>query len=167
MSSLRSSLHHWSALYRELSGSWSKSAGSTAELEDAIQTSVTAYLAVDASGILSERAYLHRSVRNALADAYRQRQVLNAVSIDELDEHDHPVADDPEGELRVAELIAALKVALAELPPKCQQVFLWHRLEGYTQPEIAQRMGLSLNMVERYMIRATRHLRERLQDYRP
>jgi len=66
---------------------------------------------------------------------------------------------DPDAAVRTALLLAALKEALAELPLKCRQVFIWHRLEGYTQQEIAHKLGISVNMVEKYMIRAARHLR--------
>lgn len=65
------------------------------------------------------------------------------------------------------QLLTALKEALQELPLKCRQVFIWHRLEGYSQTEIAEKLDISVNMVEKYMIRATRHLRDRLQDHIP
>ena len=41
-------------------------------------------------------------------------------------------------------------------------MFIWQKLEGLTQAEIAERMGLTKNMVEKYMIRTLRHLREHL-----
>jgi RNA polymerase sigma-70 factor (ECF subfamily) len=60
------------------------------------------------------------------------------------------------------ELADSVERALAELPLNCRQVFIWQKLEGLTQAEIAERMGLSKNMVEKYMIRTLRHLREHL-----
>lgn len=44
----------------------------------------------------------------------------------------------------------------------CRKVFVWQKIEGLTQAEIAERLGLSKNMVEKYMIRTLRHLRERV-----
>ena len=49
-----------------------------------------------------------------------------------------------------------------ELPVNCRKIFVWQKIEGLTQAEIAERLGLSKNMVEKYMIRTLRHLRDRL-----
>ena len=54
--------------------------------------------------------------------------------------------------MRARQLAEALEQALASLPLKKRQAYVWHRLEGYSQPEIAQRMGLALNTVERYIM---------------
>jgi RNA polymerase sigma-70 factor (ECF subfamily) len=56
---------------------------------------------------------------------------------------------------------------LAELPLNCRRIFIWQKIEGLTQQEIAERLGLSKNMVEKYMIRTLRHLRERLDTMAP
>lgn len=71
-------------------------------------------------------------------------------------------SDDPEAYVHALELADSVERALAELPLNCRQVFIWQKLEGLTQAEIAERMGLSKNMVEKYMIRTLRHLREHL-----
>ena len=54
----------------------------------------------------------------------------------------------------------AAQLALAELPLKCQQVFLWNKLEGYTQAEIAQKLGLTQSAVEKHMMTALKRLAE-------
>lgn len=69
---------------------------------------------------------------------------------------------DPIAMLCATEMIHALEGALNELPLKCRQVFVWQRLDGLTQAEIALRLNVSKNMVEKYMIRTMRHLRVRL-----
>jgi predicted XRE-type DNA-binding protein len=43
----------------------------------------------------------------------------------------------------------------------------WQRLQGLTQLEIAERMGVSKDRVEKYMIRTLRHLRDRLDTAAP
>lgn len=62
------------------------------------------------------------------------------------------------------QLVAGLEHALAALPLKCRQVFVWQRLDGCSQQEIADRLGISKNMVEKYMIRTMRHLRDHLDQ---
>ena len=61
------------------------------------------------------------------------------------------------------QLAESVERALQELPLNCRKVFVWQKIEGLTQAEIAERLGLSRNMVEKYMIRTLRHLRERVE----
>jgi RNA polymerase sigma-70 factor (ECF subfamily) len=70
------------------------------------------------------------------------------------------------GEQR-ARLADHLARVLAELPPKCRQAFVLNRIEGWTQAEVATCMGLSKNMIERYVMRAIQHVQERLREHNP
>ena len=157
----------WLAHYRELLGTWTRRTALPADAEDAVQESIAGFLAAKAGAIDNPRAYLHRSVHNHLAETWRRRQLVPMEPLHELQEQDHPASGDAQASVQTHQLLAAMKLALEELPPKCRQVFLWHRLEGYSHQEIAERLGLSVNMVERYMMRAARHLRERLWDFAP
>ena len=65
------------------------------------------------------------------------------------------------------QLADSIERALCELPVNCRKVFVWQKIEGLTQAEIAERLGLSKNMVEKYMIRTLRHLRDRLDGLHP
>jgi RNA polymerase sigma-70 factor (ECF subfamily) len=76
-------------------------------------------------------------------------------------------AGDPEAFMQAIQLADSIERALAELPLNCRKVFIWQKLEGLTQLEIAERLGLSKNMVEKYMIRTLRHLRDRLDASAP
>ncbi len=155
----------WLAHYSELVGVWARRADNRQDAEDATHDTILRVLENDAGVLVNPRAYLHRSVRNRLIDTHRQSRLLDVVPWHALDEHEHPLLTDPDAQVRTAQLLGSLKEALAELPLKCRQVFLWHKLEGYTQEEIAQKLGISVNMVEKYMIRAARHLRERLHNH--
>jgi RNA polymerase sigma-70 factor (ECF subfamily) len=55
--------------------------------------------------------------------------------------------------------LAALQIIIDSLPKKCREVFWLYGVEGHTQPEIASRLGISLNMVERHVMRALVSLR--------
>ncbi|OZI58644.1 sigma-70 family RNA polymerase sigma factor [Bordetella genomosp. 1] len=157
----------WLAHYGELIGAWARRTGNRHDAEDAAHDAIVRVLETDTATLANPRAYLHRSVQNRLIDVHRQSRLLDVVPLHELDEGEHPLANDPDAAARTAQLLASLKEGLAELPLKCRQVFLWHRLEGYTQEEIARKLDISVNMVEKYMIRAMRHLRERLHKHAP
>lgn len=157
----------WLAHYGELIGAWARRTRNYHDAEDATHDAIVRVLETDTGALVNPRAYLHRSVHNRLIDTHRQSKLLELVPLHELDEGEHPLLTDPDAAARTSQLLASLKAGLAELPLKCRQVFLWHRLEGYTQEEIAQKLGISVNMVEKYMIRAVRHLRDRLQNHAP
>lgn len=42
-----------------------------------------------------------------------------------------------------------------------------NRIEGWTQAEVAAHMGLSKNMIERYVMRAIEYVRDRLREHNP
>ncbi len=163
----RSACPAWLAHYGELIGTWTRRTGDRQNAEDATHDAVVGMLEGHTDAIRDPRAYLHRSIRNRLTDFHRRQGVLEIVPLHELAEDDHPMAADPDTHARSAQLLQDMQTALAELPLKCRQVFVWHRLAGYSQEEIAQRLGVSVNMVQKYMIRAGRHLRERLQRHAP
>ena len=60
----------------------------------------------------------------------------------------------PEAITRHREKLGLVKAALQKLPNKTRHVFLLHRFEGYTYPEIAEQLGLSRKSIEYHMHRA-------------
>src|SRR5690606_25111650 len=97
--------------------------------------------------IENKRAYLHRSVANGLINRYRREQSFPTLPLHELSESEHPVMDGVEAAAQVSELSQALSDALGELPPACQQVFAWHRLEGWTVPVYTGYYGAPRNVM--------------------
>jgi len=53
-----------------------------------------------------------------------------------------------------------LLMAVEELPPRCREVFSLHKLEGLSHGEVAEKLGISKNMVEKHVIRGLSHCRE-------
>ena len=52
-----------------------------------------------------------------------------------------------------------LAKAIEKLPNRCQEVFILSRLHGMANGEIAKRLGISRNMVEKHIIKALIHCR--------
>lgn len=158
----------WLRYYQELVRTWSRGSGSRHDAEDATHDVLTLALEGKMNQALTyPRGFLHRCVRNRLTDMHRRTQILDTVPLHDLHEHEMPVADNPDTYMYNTQLADSLTAALAELPLKCRQVFVWQKIEGYSQEEIAQRLDISVNMVQKYMIRALRHLRERLKHFSP
>jgi RNA polymerase sigma-70 factor (ECF subfamily) len=55
--------------------------------------------------------------------------------------------------------LAAAQRVIESLPPRCREVFWLCKIEGHSQPQIAAMLGISLNMVERHLMRALLDLR--------
>lgn len=60
------------------------------------------------------------------------------------------------------ELKAQLEDLLCALPPKCSQVFRMSRIEGLTNTQIAQKLGISLPAVTKHINRALSCIVDRL-----
>ena len=54
---------------------------------------------------------------------------------------------------------------IANLPDRQKQVYLLHREEGFTYPEIAKKLRISKNTVENHMVKALKYLRKNIDNY--
>lgn len=147
--------------YEELVGTWTRRLRNRALAEDLAHDTFVRVLESDAAGVQQPRAYLHQTARNIAVDGYRREERRGTMEVEAIDPG-LSAADDPEHYMHAIQLADCVEEALAELPANCRKVFIWQKLEGLTQAEIAERLGLSKNMVEKYMIRTLRHLRDRL-----
>lgn len=106
-------------------------------------------------------AFLRRVSTNLLRDwgratALKQRSqaTLELVSDGQLDQ----VAA-----LESRDTLRRLELALGKLKPKTREIFLAHRIHGFTYAEIAERTGLSVKGVEKQMSKAIAKI-DRLLD---
>lgn len=165
MSDRPSLRHGWLAHYAELIATWTRRYGNRHDAEDAAHDAIANMLEDQPAAVLNPRAFLHRSTHNALVSLSRRAHRQAHVAWQDLDDHEQPLDHTHEQEMQATHLRRALQQALAELPEKTQQAFAWHRLEGYTLPEIARKMNLSQSMVEKHLARALDHLHARLGDF--
>jgi RNA polymerase sigma factor (sigma-70 family) len=106
------------------------------------------------------QAYMRGIVKNTIVDYYRDAahyvdMELAGANSDLLEaEHEHSYQHSPEKIADLKQRMLALQNIIDCLPPKCRQVFWMHRIEGKLQTDVATELNISLNMVERHMIRA-------------
>ncbi len=112
---------------------------------------------VSSDTIVKPLAYLKRAGRNLIADGRAQasRMVPQFELATTLDE---PAAPDHLAALEARDMLRRIEVALTRLKPRTREIFLAHRLDGYSYAEIAARTGLSVKAVEKHMSRAIAHL---------
>ena len=114
----------------------------------------------DVATIDYPRAFLFRTAANLVRNNgkyWRRRHLRQTMAIDGLELASD--APSPYRYLSGKQELALVRQALAELPPKCQAVFVMHRFNGATYREIADDVGISVSMVEKYIMRALAHLK--------
>lgn len=109
------------------------------------------------------RSYLYAAVRNQALN-YLKRHNPEEPWREELDsiKHSH---ENPTDALHAKDLGVAIEQAIQTLPERRRLVFILHREEHLTYPEIATMLGISINTVETQMVRALKSLRKLLSDY--
>lgn len=113
----------------------------------------------------SPQAYLFQSVRNRALNHLRHARVAKRGEPHlAVEPSPRPAA---EAHLVEAEIEAALREAVAALPPRCREVFELSRVHGLRYAEIAQTLGVSVKAVEAQMGKALRTLRQRLAPWLP
>ncbi len=75
-----------------------------------------------------------------------------------------PFSSQPEQTNIAQQQLKRLQTALSELPLDCRTVFLLHGVEGLKYAEIAERLDISISMVNRHLARAMAHCAQYLED---
>lgn len=98
-------------------------------------------------------AYLQQAARNLIRDEARSAQRRSAQLHLCLD--DVPLAaPDPVAALEARDMLQRFETAVARLEPRTREIFLAHRIDGFSYNEIAYRTGLSIKTIEKHMSRA-------------
>jgi RNA polymerase sigma-70 factor (ECF subfamily) len=109
-------------------------------------------------------SWLYRIVANAAYNKLRERPRRHReVSLDDIAPGDYPGdGDDPavQNELRTV-----LQGAIHGLPPACRAVFVLRDVDGLSNVEISEFLGLSIASAKSRVHRARLSLRARLADY--
>ncbi|MFT3813308.1 MAG: RNA polymerase sigma factor [Acidovorax sp.] len=139
------------------------------EAQDLVQETFSRVLAKVAAGeqVDDVRGLLYKVARHLLIDRHRQLAVRDHVSDEVLAEMAAPASDEPEARYAGQQRVRLLVRAIEGLPDRCREAFVLHRLDGLPQAEVAARMGVSLNMVERHIMLAIATCRKALGDDRP
>ena len=107
----------------------------------------------------SLKSYLYRSVYNNYIDEFRKgkqkEKYLESLKYDTLTEH---IA--VEDSLELQEKIDKIKILVDTLSPRCKEVLLLSKHEGYKHREIAEKLEISVKTVESLMSTAFKKIRD-------
>nr|WP_277667647.1 RNA polymerase sigma factor [Novosphingobium lindaniclasticum] len=111
--------------------------------------------------VAAPAAYLRQATINLIRDDKRQAARrccdLHSDAVDELEGFDTVSA------LEARDTLVRLEVTMARLAPRTREIFLAHRLDGYSYNEIANRTGLSVKAIEKHMSKAIAHVSRHLK----
>ncbi len=107
--------------------------------------------------------YLFTVAASVLTDRARRRTVRLSNAHTALEEVHHPPESlTPERLLLDREALNLVVEAIVALPPRTRDVFVLHRFEEMSCAAIAAQLGITVSGVEKHIMRALRHLRERI-----
>lgn len=104
-------------------------------------------------------SYLFRVARNIEIDLrkaeQRHRRAEHAL-LEDVEESapDQIPSADQVAALEARDMLQRLEAVMQRMKPRTREIFLAHRIDGYTYGEIAARTGLSVKGVEKHMSRA-------------
>lgn len=139
-----------------------------ADAQDAVQDCFTRLLRyVDEQPPAAWKPLLYRIATNLSHDEARMRLTHHSADHVPLDDAELVSDELPyDQQIEQEQELAILQAVILQLPPKCRQVYLLHRMEGMSYSAIADHCGLSKKTVEMHISRALAALREAGKAYR-
>lgn len=161
--------------YRELLNFCLRSLKDRAAAADVVQESYARFLSMQRAGqaIAEPRALLHQTARRLLIDGHRRAAVRDHDELDTLLETQQPAAPkhaQPEEIYAYEEYATAIAHAIEALPARCREAFILNRFDGLSHQQVAERMGISRNMVAQHIMRgvlACKVVEKRMQETQP
>lgn len=115
-------------------------------------------------GVQEPRAYLVTTAKRLLIDQAR-RDLIEKAYLQELAlaMSSNQGAPSAQELLEAVQALVQIEAALAGLSAKARQAFLLCYLDGQTHAQIAQQLGVSAKMVQKYLIQALTHCHSALE----
>ena len=107
------------------------------------------------------RGFLYRTASNLALDHLRHSKVVLR-HVEVVATNDEPEQASTETEISKAQWRALLNAAIAELPPRCRDAFILHKIHGLSYREVAERLAISESAVEKHIAKGLQHCRQRL-----
>ncbi len=109
----------------------------------------------------NEKSVLYKAVYNECLNSIRHKNTREKYKLNYFLQLDFTETEDRQEELR--EIQSRISLAIENLPAKCRQIFILNKIEGLTQHEIADFLGISSKTVENQVANAVTKLRIELK----
>jgi RNA polymerase sigma factor (sigma-70 family) len=121
----------------------------------------------DTQAIRNPELYLYTVANNLVKEHSVVERRLNTDDVDDFAIQEQ-LAELPnfESDIDTGERKKRLRLALAELSPKCRAAVVMQYRDGMSYDEIGQRLAISSNMVKKYLAQALEHCRRRMGRFK-
>ena len=135
------------------------------DVDDVIQETYAILAAMaDVSHVRQPRAYVYSVAQSVVLQQLRRAQVVSIEAVAEIERVAIGGEEAcPERTASSRQELARIGALIDSLPDKCRQAFVLRRVEGYSQREIAQRMQISENTVEKHICKGIRVLMDSMK----
>ncbi|MDC7685191.1 sigma-70 family RNA polymerase sigma factor [Asticcacaulis sp. BYS171W] len=136
------------------------------EVDDIVQETYSRLIAMDTvADIRNVRGYLYQVAHSVLLLHIRRAKIIPIEIMGDMDAVDIASAEaSPEDFLLGRDELSGLFSVISGLPQKIKDVFLMRRVDGFSQRETAQKLGLSESTVEKHMSRGILLVLNHLSD---
>lgn len=136
------------------------------DLDDIVQEAYAVLAGIkDVSHIANPRAYFFTTANSVVLQQVRRAQVVSFETVTELDKLDGGSDEfDPERHAVAGAELRRVAALIMSLPEKCRHAFVLRKVHGLPQREIAERMGISENTVEKHICKGLRLLMDDMKD---
>lgn len=107
------------------------------------------------------KAYVYRMANNLIIDNQRRLSARPGTPVAEHEEVFSEIT--PDLSLEYSQRLKIVVDAIKELPEKTQMVFRMHRFDELNKSNIAIKMGISVNMVEKHLRRGLQYCKEKIE----
>lgn len=123
------------------------------EVDDIVQETYAILAALErVDHILNARTYMFEVAKSVILQALRRSRVVAFEALAEAETLDPPSADpSPETVAADRQELSRIAALIAGLPAKCREAFTLRKVHGLSQREVALRMGVSENTVEKHV----------------
>jgi RNA polymerase sigma factor (sigma-70 family) len=134
------------------------------DIDDIIQEMYARLAALgDVEAVRNPRQYAAQTAISIALNLARHARVVPMIPLGDFEDFRLvSLEPSPERALNSQEELRDLERTLQELPGLCRTAFLMRRVEGLSQKEVADKLGISVKTVEKYMAKSVRFL---LQTY--
>jgi RNA polymerase sigma factor (sigma-70 family) len=133
------------------------------EIDDVVQeTYARLAQAETVEGVRNPKAYTFQTAHSVLMSHARRSKVVSFQAVADID-HLGATSQDPSPETQAIDRdeLVRLAEAIAEMPERVRDCFRLRRVEGLSQREVAQSLGIAESTVEKHIGRAIRILMDR------
>lgn len=130
------------------------------DIDDVVQETYAILAAkADISAIRNPRTYAFQVAYSVILQQVRHSRVVPITAMVDIGDLELTL-DEPSAErtLMARDDLEQLRHAIAGMPRQTRQAFVMRRVEGLSQQDIARRMNLSTNTVEKHITRGIKHL---------